>query len=77
MFDCGSGDKSLGSTRTLEVSRANNVLPMPLAFINWLVVDMVADLASVLRATRIFGSGPASEASTGGGIVTEELEVGG
>ncbi len=59
-FVAGSGDKSRGSTRTRDVSSASSVLPPPVAFIRCPVVEMVAERASVVRATRIVGSGPVS-----------------
>jgi hypothetical protein len=40
------------------VSSACIVLPVPLAFIKWPLVEITADRASVVNATRITGSGP-------------------
>ena len=59
------GDNSLGSTRTRDVSRANRVLLFPLAFIRCPVVEMTAERASVVSATRIVGSGPANGVRVG------------
>ena len=51
--------------RTREVSIAISFVPPPLAFIKWPVVEIVAERASVVSATRIVGSGPLIAVSTG------------
>jgi hypothetical protein len=73
-FALDIGDKSRGSTRTREVSKASNVLMLPLAFISWPVVEITADRASVTSATRIVGSGPIVAARLGDVTMGVEAE---